>query len=316
VIWLEHTSQQGQQRLGLAPSLGGSVAAWQLARQGFEPFELFRTWDGVDHPDDPLKITFASYPLLPWSNRISQGGFSVAQDNDRFHPIALNAADQACPIHGDGWQQHWKYKQLSDDALEMTLTSNRFNGNPHHYRATHTFKLVDGGMDQTLTVTHLGDAPLPYGLGQHPWLPRNTLTTVHAHVTGVWLSHPDCLPKEHATDFPPSWNMNTGMPGLGDGIDAGIDNCFTGWDGQARITWPDQRLQLNLEQISASKEVSTYSASNHYLLVYRPSQDDHFCVEPISHPIDAFHQAGQPGLQVLKTGESLSQMLSWRFKTL
>jgi aldose 1-epimerase len=311
VVQLEHQSSAGRQTLALTPAMGGSVASWQLERDGFKPFNLLRTWDGIDHPSDPLKIIFASYPLVPWSNRISKGGFSVAEDGGKFHPIALNAAGQACPIHGDGWQQNWDFIQPDATSLVMTLESNRFNGNPHHYRAAHTFKLVDGGMDQTLTITHLGDAPLPYGLGQHPWLPRNELTTVHAHVTGVWLSHPDCLPKEHTANFPPSWDMNTGMLATG----SGIDNCFTGWDGQARVTWPDQQLELNLQHISVSEEVSTYSAAKEYLLIYRPSQGDHFCVEPISHPIDAFHQPELSGLQVLKTGESLAQALSWRFKT-
>ena len=41
VVWLHHAGQ----RLGLVPSLGGSVAAWQLDRpQG--PLDLWRPWDG------------------------------------------------------------------------------------------------------------------------------------------------------------------------------------------------------------------------------------------------------------------------------
>jgi aldose 1-epimerase len=308
LIWLEHASQQGRQRLCLAPSLGGSVAAWQLERHSFKPFNLFRTWDGLDHPNDPLKITFASYPLVPWSNRISTGGFST---QEQFHAIAPNAAGQIYPIHGDGFLQSWQFIQPNAASIEMTLESKHFNGNPHHYRATQNFKLIDDGMEQSMTVTHLGDAPLPYGLGQHPWLPRNERTTVHAHVTGVWLRHPDCLPKEYTSNFPNSWDLNTGICAAG----SLIDNCFTGWDGTARVTWPDQGLQLTLIQSMVSAEVSTYLSQPNYLLIFRKPTGDHFCLEPISHPIDAFHQPEQPGLQVLKTGESLSQVLSWRFKT-
>jgi aldose 1-epimerase len=311
VIWLEHQSNAGKQKLGFVPAMGGSLAAWQLQRTGFEPFDLFRRWDGKDYSAEPLRIVQASYPLAPWSNRISGGGFVVAEDGGKFHPIAANAAGSLYPIHGDAWQQAWQFIQLDAASLMMTLVSNRFNANPHHYRATHTFKLVDDGMDQTLTITHLGDAPLPYGLGQHPWLPRNALTTVEADVTGVWLSHPDCLPKEHTTNFPASWDLNAGVSAEG----TLIDNCFSGWGGTAHITWPDQQLQLNLRQLVSSEEVSTYSSTKDYLMIYRPSQGDHFCVEPVSHPIDAFNQPGQTGLQLLKTGESLSQVLSWRFKT-
>ena len=315
IVWLEHQSAASQHKLGLVPAMGGSVAAWQLQRDGFAPFDLFRPWDGKDYPGDPLRIVRASYPLAPWSNRISGGGFSVANEGDKFHPafypVLPNAAGMPYPIHGDAWQQRWQYQQHGAASLNMTLESDKFNGNPHHYRAVQTFKLVDGGMDQTLTVTHLGDAPLPYGLGLHPWLPRNDQTTLQAKVGGVWLGHSDCLPKEHTTDFPPGWEMSAGISAAG----SLIDNCFTGWDGIARVTWPDQGLQLILSQSTVSAEVSTYSVSPNYLLVFRKATGDHFCLEPVSHPIDAFHQPNQPGLQLLKKDESLTLAVSWRFQT-
>ena len=296
--------------------MGGSIAAWQLERAGFEPFDLFRPWDGADYTGDPLRIVRASYPLAPWSNRIGGGGFSVANEGDKFHPafypVLPNAAGMPFPIHGDAWQQHWQVTQLGSESLDMTLASNLFNGNPHYYRALQSFKLVDGGMDQSLTLTHLGDAPLPYGLGLHPWLPRNEQTKLQAKVSGVWLSHADCMPKEHTADFPPSWNLNAGIFAAG----SLIDNCFTGWDGTARVTWPDQELQLTLRQSMVSAEVSTHSTQPNYLLVFRKTTDDHFCLEPVSHPIDAFHLPGQPGLQLLEKGESLTLAVSWRFNTM
>lgn len=307
-VWLEQQSQAGTQRLGLVPAMGGSVAAWKLDRDGFEPFDLFRPWDGADYAGDPLRIVRASYPLAPWSNRISCGGFAVG---DAFHAVAPNAAGMPYPIHGDAWQQHWQYQQHSVASLDMTLESKQCNGNPHHYRAVQTFKLVDGGMDQSLTVTHLGDATLPYGLGLHPWLPRNEHTTLQAKVGGVWLSHADCLPKEHVTDFPSTWDLSAGISAAG----SLIDNCFTGWDGKACVTWLDQKLQLMLSQSMASAEVSTHSVSPNYLLVFRKTTGDHFCLEPVSHPINAFHLPGQPGLQMLSKGESLTLAVSWRFKT-
>ena len=313
IVWLQHQSAAGQQKLGLVPAMGGSVATWQLVRAGFAPFDLFRPWDGMDYLGDPLRIVRASYPLAPWSNRISGGGFSVAEDGGKFHPVfhpvLPNAAGMPYPIHGDAWQQPWQVAQQDAASLDMRLASKHFNGNPHHYRAHQSFKLLDGGMDQSLTVTHLGDAPMPYGLGLHPWLPRNERTTLHAKVSGVWLSHADCLPKEHTAAFPPSWNMNAGMSATG----SLIDNCFTGWDGTACVTWPEQDLQLTLSQSTASAEVSTYSVSPNYLLVFRKTTGEHFCLEPVSHPIDACHLPGQPGLQVLQKGESLTLAVSWRF---
>ena len=143
------------------------------------------------------------------------------------------------------------------------------------------------------------------------WNVYNERTILQAKVSGVWLSHPDCLPKEHVTDFPPSWDLKAGISAAG----SLIDNCFTGWDGLACVTWPDQKLQLALNLSAVSAEVSAHFASPNYLLVFRKIEGNHFCLEPVSHPIDAFHQPGQPGLQVLKKGESLTMAVSWRFKT-
>ena len=311
VLWLEHQSNSGKQRLGLVPAMGGSVAAWQLERDSFVSFDLFRPWDGADYLGDPLRIVRASYPLAPWSNRISGGGFSVTEDGGKFHPVAPNAAGMPYPIHGDAWQQPWQVAQQDAASLDMRLASKHFNGNPHHYRAHQSFKLLDGGMDQGLTVTHLGDAPMPYGLGLHPWLPRNDQTTLQAKVGGVWLSHSDCLPETHAANFPPSWDLNAGISAAG----TLIDNCFTGWDGSALVTWPDQNLNLTLSQSPVVTEVSTHSIPSNYLLVFRKATGDHFCLEPVSHPIDAFHLPEQPGLLVLEKGESLTLAVSWRFKT-
>jgi aldose 1-epimerase len=309
IVWLEFQNKTSSQKLGLVPAMGGSVAAWTLDRTGFESFDLFRPWDGADYAGDPLRIVRASYPLAPWSNRINGGGFSVGE---KFHQITPNAAGMPYPIHGDAWQQPWQVTQQDAASLEMTLESNQCNGNPHHYRAVQSFKLVEGGMDQRLSITHLGSTPLPYGLGLHPWLPRNERTTFQAKVSGVWLGQPDCLPEKHTTDFPPSWDLNTGISAAG----SLIDNCFTGWDGTARVTWPDQDLQLTLTQSTASAEVSTHSAKPNCLLVFRKVAGEHFCLEPVSHPIDAFHLPDQPGLQVLQKGESLSLAVSWRFKNL
>jgi aldose 1-epimerase len=43
-----------------------------------------------------------------------------------------------------------------------------------------------------------------------------------------------------------------------------------------------------------------------YSLMYRPPGLSYFCLEPITHPIDAFHMEGGPGLVVLSHGQSLS----------
>ena len=92
-----------------------------------------------------------------------------------------------------------------------------------------------------------------------------------------------------------------------------IDNGYTGWGGSACIRWPERDLQLTLAMPNFMRDGGP---ALHYCLVYRPPQGPAFCFEPITHPIDAFHLAGTPGLHTLGAGESLSLEMHWRFAAL
>jgi aldose 1-epimerase len=296
VVWLRHAGQH----LGLVPSLGGSVAAWQLDRpQG--PLDLWRPWDGKT---EDLYQT-ASFAMVPWSNRISGGGFKHA---GQFHAMRPNRRGEPYPIHGDGWLQPWQISQPQSDTLVMTVVSQGFDGNPYDYEAVQTFRLVNGGLDQQLQVRHLGLTPLPYGLGVHPWFPRTPQTRITAPVEGVWLCGDDPLPVAHTTDFPAGWNLNEGAPANG----PLIDNGYTGWGGKASIAWPELGLQVTASMPDFERDGG---AAKHFCLVYRPPQGPAFCFEPITQPIDAFHLPEQPGLRVLGPGEQFSLNIRWRIES-
>jgi aldose 1-epimerase len=293
VTWLRHAGQ----RLGLVPSLGGAVAAWQLERAEGH-LDLWRPWDGAT----PDLYKLASFPMVPWSNRISGGGFT---HQGRFHAMRPNRAGEPYPIHGDGWLQAWQLEQPAPDTMVMSLASRHFDGNPYEYRAVQTFRLVEGGLDQSLRVRHLGREPLPYGLGLHPWFPRTPATRITAPVQGVWLSGNDPLPIAHTADFPPGWNLN-------DGVDAHgtlIDNGYSGWGGTACIAWPESGLRLTATMPDFERDGG---AAQHYCLVYRPPHGAAFCFEPITQPIDAFHLPGTPGLRMLAQEEEFSLTVQWR----
>ena len=292
------------QHLGLVPSLGGSVAAWQCDRDGEagakpERFNLWRPWDG--HTPDLFKL--ASFAMLPWSNRISGGGF---HHGGKFHAMRPNRAGEPGPIHGDGWLQAWQLSQPAEDSMVMRLSSHRFDGNPYHYEAMQSFRLVEGGLDQTLTVRHLGAEPLPYGLGLHPWFVRDARTRLSAPVRGVWLSGDSPLPTTHTTAFPPTWDLNQGIPAEGEMI----DNGYTGWGGQARVDWVGQGLWLTATMPDFEADGGV---DHHYCLVYRPPFGEAFCFEPITQPIDAFHLPGMPGLRILQQGQEMALKVQWRF---
>ena len=291
------TLEHGRQRLRLLPEFGGSIAAWEMRPDGSAAWQhLLRQWKGSSvAPADAY--TFACFPLVPWSNRIGGGGFEQA---GRLYALRPNRAGEPFPIHGDGWLQSWTIDQTGDDHIALTLTSNGFDGSPYHYRASQRFSMGKDSLTIRLEVTHLGDDPLPYGLGLHPYFPRNAKTTLQMDTTGLWLCGDDPMPVSHTTRYPPSFDYR--QPTALDG--PLIDHCFTGWDGHAVISYPDRGLRLTL----------TMRDCNGYALMYRPPDLDFFCLEPITHPIDAFHMPGRPGLQILACGQSMALELVLRFQ--
>ena len=278
------TLETRHQRLRVLPALGAGIASWEV-RDGQLWRPMLRSWDEVSED----RYTFACFPLVPWSNRISRGGF--VQD-DKLYPVLPNRPGEPYPIHGDGWLQPWTVKAQGDQHVVLHLESNCFQGGPYHYEATLTCMMADAELNLTLTVTHLGDAPLPYGLGLHPYFLRTDAARLTMPCDGVWLSGDDPLPVAHVEPLPATFDYRRPAPLTG----PLIDHCLTGWTGKAHITYPEDRLQLELEMRDC----------NGYVLLYRPPQGNFFCMEPITQPIDAFHLPGRPGLRTLTKGEFMT----------
>jgi len=75
----------------------------------------------------------------------------------------------------------------------------------------------------------------------------------------------------------------------------GLDNNFTGWDGQARLRWPEQRLGLAIEA----------GPGLEHLIVYTPPVDQGFiAVEPVSHANAALNR-GKDELEILAPGQAM-----------
>jgi aldose 1-epimerase len=271
-------------RLTVLPDFGAAVTAFTLKRDGGE-VDIFRPWDGT--PDNPSRL--ASINLIPWSNRISGGGITVGK---RFYPLKPNREGEPYPIHGDGFQQAWRVVETRPDLIHLAIES--AVQAPYDYRAHVVYGLTPTALTMRMEVEHQGDEPALYGMGFHPWFPRTPGVTLEAPARTVWLETEDHLPAGAVPVAErPEWDFRTAKPLP----PTPVNNGFTGWQGQARIAWPERGLAV---EIKAEPELSTY-------MLYSPAQDcGFFCFEPVSHPVDAFHLPGGPqanGLRLLSRFE-------------
>jgi aldose 1-epimerase len=305
-----HWLQDADQRIALCPSVGGSIAAWQWLR-GDEVVDLMRPLR-VDEAQKampmppPSVLDMACFPLVPWSNRIGGGGFA---HEGRFFPLQANTDSDPYPIHGDGWQQSWNLQPMGPASARMTLLS-RERRAVHRYRAVQTLALQPGQLQHALMVQNLGDAAMPFGLGLHPWLDTTPQCSVTAPVCGVWHSGSDRLPTRWNTAYPTGWDLNQGVRPAR----AVIDNAYVGWSGVASLRWPERDVALQLEaQWWVSHQFMQPLRQPLSLVLYAPAKADVFCLEPVTHPINAAHLPGHPGWVALAPGDSITLSLRWSF---
>ena len=278
----------GDLQLGVLPGLGGSLA-W-LSCQGFD---LLRRWDG----SDSVRRT-ASFPLVPYSNRIRQGRFCV---QGQAFEVPRNFGDHPHSIHGLGWQRPWQVEHRHAQGCLLTLDHDpQGQGGedwPFAFHAEQRLKLDEQGLHLHLSVHNRSDRVMPAGLGWHPYFARHQGLYLQCSTRRVWLNDADSLPHE-CIEVPPSWCFEAPRavqrPGL--------DNCFSGWDGRASLYWPQARLGISL----------LAGPGLEHLVIFTPPEPlDFIAVEPVSHLNNAIDQPRphDHGLVWLAPGHTLTREL-------
>ncbi|MEJ5059052.1 MULTISPECIES: aldose 1-epimerase [unclassified Pseudomonas] len=275
--------------LTLAPELGASIVNWAERSTG-QPL--------LRHADDHAQSTglpgkLGCFPLIPWSNRIAGGGFDCP---DGWQSLTPNSLTDPLPIHGSAWQQPWQVISQASNEVVLQLDSQT----PFAYRARQRFHLSKGRLSIELQVTHLADSPAWHGLGLHPYFPRTANTRLQANAEQVWLCDASKLPTQQVA-LPDEWDFQQTMA-LPETL---VDNGFCNWDGQCLIQQPDLGYELECQ-----------ATGSDYYLLYCPVGLGFFCIEPVSHPVNAHHLPGRPGLRLLEQGQSTELTFSLQYRAL
>jgi aldose 1-epimerase len=279
----------------IVPAVGGGLARFAWLGRG-EPVALMRTGDlTLNIPGgglDPNQL--ACYPLVPWSNRIADGGFSV---DGRRIALSANRHDEPFPIHGRGWQRAWEPQRLGEHEVLLSLNDATPDG--WSYQANLRYELRDNALHVGLEVTNTGAATMPFGLGLHPFFPRHGTVALRAPASQVWVNDGQSPLPVRFVDVPPVWDFRESRPLPEDGLNHG----FRSWTGDATIAWTDLGLRLDMEA-----DVDAF-------VMYTPAGKDFFCFEPVDHAINAVHLPGGPaanGMTLLAPRESLARRFIFR----
>ncbi|HVM23651.1 MAG TPA: aldose 1-epimerase [Sphingomicrobium sp.] len=270
-------------RLTLSPSIGGAISAFDCIDGAVTRPLLRKCNNRLENVLDA-----ASFPLVPFVNRIRGGRFSFRGREITLKP---NMAGDPSPLHGQGWLAPWTVEQ-ADERWAVLSFRHAAGEWPWDYEARQHFALEEQALSLTLTCRNSSSEPMPCGLGQHPYFPCGPETRLDTKVTDVWTVDADVLPVEKVPA--------TGRYDLCDRPICGqdLDNGFAGWSGEARISDPQWPYELRLTSPDAR-----------FFQVYSPARGGLFVAEPVSHANAALNTPeadwAELGLRVLEPGEEM-----------
>jgi aldose 1-epimerase len=282
------TLSYGTDRCELIPALGGSIAAWTVDGQG-----MMRSASALSiAANDPFGM--ASFPLVPYSNRIGDGSFEW--DGERF-ALARNFPPEPHSIHGVGFQRRWQVHARAADSVTLALNHRPGASWPFAFEARQRITLSDGTLAIEMSAVNIADRAVPLAFGHHPYFPRGG-AFLKFRAQGVWLVGDDGLPSLRVVPFDKFDYSNAMSVARGD-----IDHCFVGWDRKAEIFWRDRSLAL---EITASDRLPC-------AVVCIRSDIDGFCFEPVPHFNDAVNRReGDYGMPVIAPGKSFTASICFR----
>ncbi|MFM2100159.1 MAG: hypothetical protein RLZZ366_1698 [Pseudomonadota bacterium] len=272
----------------LYPRLGGSLGCWTVDGQ-----EMLRVGSAeAIEACDPLGM--ASFPLVPYSNRIGGAQFEWRGETITLRP---NFAPELHAIHGVGWKACWSVSEYSESEATLTYAHVGDDNWPWPFEARQRVSLTENRLTLALSIRNLAAFPVPASFGHHPYFDADgAMLTFNAE--HVWMSGNDGLPTEPVVPTG-QFDFATVKPVEG----RVVDHCYAGVSGEARISWVGRSLAL---EIIASPPLKA-------AVVYVPKGGDAFCFEPVAHINNALKLPGhEPSMPVIPAGETLETTITFK----
>lgn len=297
----------GELRLVLAPQVGGSIAGfsrqWQEGRRRRELHWLRPATAGGLAARNPLDM--ASFPLVPFCNRIRDGRASFEGREIRFPPNHP-AEDAPHPLHGIAWLRPWHVQAADMNSADLTLAVEPSEAWPWRFSARQRFVLEERVLKVEMDITNEDDGAMPAGIGHHPYFPHHPGTRLTSAAEAMWRGDAEVMPVRLERGGP--------VDALRQGVELAkldLDNNFVGWQRSTRVDWP-----ADLHGPARSLVMEAESPLDYFVL-YCPAGYDYFCAEPVSQCTDwlnlmPLHGPGPLGGARLAPGETLTVRFSLR----
>jgi aldose 1-epimerase len=286
--------QTSRLRLEFAPQYGGALTGLDYIGTPSRHVPILRRCSLSQLVARDARVA-AMFVMVPFANRIPGNTIPTSGATLSTPP---NVPDQPLAIHGTGWQREWRVEETSDEftRLSLEVTADDY---PIPFRAVQTFRLSEATFTASLGIRNISNEAIPAGIGFHPFFTRTGATRLTFSATHLWPEGPDRIPsRPQPMPAGPDFANGAALP------QHSVNDCYSGWDGAARIEGLEDGLSVSLR---ASSGLSA-------LMLYAPAGEDFFALEPQTHvsgqvcPLEI--SSSGPGLGSLAAGESLVEEMA------
>lgn len=292
-------------QVGVLPNTGGSIAYAKIQRNG-QWHDFFRPTPEADR-DDALKT--ASYPLIPWSNRIRDAKMTFRGVD---YLMRANWPDGTA-IHGVVREYALAVVSADDTHIRMTFDSRQHAAinYPFAFTAWVEYHLDGGNFVTRIGVANADSEPIPVGFGTHPFIMRTLTSPTDTLSLEIPCTHAfplvDCMPVGAPVPVEPRLDYQTLRP-LGNVF---VDDCLTRrvLGKPIRFVYPQSHTTITHWMDHLYRNV----------IVYMPVDFPYIAVEPVTNTNDGFNMLAQ-GIAdhhvcVLQPGEAREAMSGYSIES-
>lgn len=298
-----HVLHNEHWRVGILPETGASIAFGQI-RHGGEWVDFLRPTPQDEWMD--VNAT-ASYPLVPWSNRIRDG---VLVWQGRSYRLRVNFEDGTA-IHGAAREYSWDVAEGDDTHVTCTFDSTDVYGVnwPWSFSTRIDYRLDGADLVVDTSVTNTSSEAFPAGFAHHPYFQRTLAGTDddvqlripcdQAFPLVACMTEGPAQPVEDWLDFRQ----------LRDVGERFIDNCLTG-------RAPGEPIEFVYAKSGRRFQMLADELYQHVVFYLPQAGKPFLALEPVTNANDAFtmRAKGIPGdgLFVLEPGETRAASFTLR----
>jgi aldose 1-epimerase len=297
--WSSFSGRQVEIRLGgqraVVVEVGGGLREYDVDGQAvLDGYPINSTADGG-----------RALPLMPWPNRLADGQYEF---QGKHLQLAIDDVVRRNAMHGLTRTMNWIVGDRAADRVRMELTLHPRQGYPFALELSIEYSLAPTGLTARTTARNLGDTPLPFGAGVHPYFTVGTPLVDSATLafdarSRLELDSERRLPTGELLTVAGSAFDFSAPRLIGSLV---LDDCFSGLardaDGRARVTLSDQ---------VSGRSVSVWmDAGYRYMQIFSGDtlaparRRQSLAIEPMTCPPNAFRTGTD--LIVLDPGQACS----------